>query len=221
MKNLISELKKMGIPVEVMEVKPKGELIEGERLKEILNETITPFLSPLGLQWRGDYHWVGESNNSIRKVFSYDLCKGGQGTFSWGICTDFIPLPSGSRLVNSRTFKSAKLQLFERAECTTSHWEDDDIKGTIIKTLQDEIKKIECWFNRVNTIEDIRKIAYEQLKDDKYCMHHPNQNYILAFIEAKLGNIDIGLELIEKCDSLSFNKKESIKQLVIKKIKDN
>jgi hypothetical protein len=103
MKDLISELMKMRIPVEVIEVEPRGSLIEGERLKEILNETITPLLSPLGLIWRGDYHWVGETNNTIRKIFSYDLCKGGRGTFSWGICTDFIPLPSGSRLVYHRT----------------------------------------------------------------------------------------------------------------------
>jgi excinuclease UvrABC helicase subunit UvrB len=77
------------------------------------------------------------------------------------------------------------LQLFERAEGFTSHWEDDDIKGTITKTLQDEFPKIEYWLDRVNSIEDIRKIGYEQLKDNKYCMHHPDQKYVLAFIEAK------------------------------------
>ncbi|MFJ8243877.1 hypothetical protein [Peribacillus asahii] len=194
-----------------------NDLIQGDRLKELLDEVVTPYLSPLGLKWRGDYYWIGENNNSIRKVFAYNPSKGGMGSFSYGVCLDFVPLRSGSTLRYCRTDKSVKEHIWVNGKDWISQWTDDNVKDSITKAIKRDMKNIEAWFKKVHSLEELRKIVYMQIKREDIYVRYPSPLYVQAFIEAKLDNIDKGLELLEKYLSWS-HEKENIKELLVSKL---
>lgn len=237
--------KKIGIEVdEVIHIKPHGELIQGERLLSILNEIITPYMKELGLYWRGDYYWLGESKDSIRKVFKYDLLKGGQGTFSWGVSLDFISMPSGNKLVYHRTKKSVKQHLFEwpmgysycfygckikHGDGVTEHWGTDKTQDTINRVISREYDGIKSWFDKTSNIIDLIEITEKQVYGKEkingqeyniYSMHHPSPKYTLAFLYAKVGRITDAKELLEAAKVIDFEKYPELKEKVILKLEE-
>ncbi|KQL42357.1 hypothetical protein AN960_03725 [Bacillus sp. FJAT-25509] len=195
-------------------------LIQGDKLKELLNIIVSPYLLPLGLKWRGDYYWVGENENGIRKVFHYVPSKGGMGCFSYGYCLDFIPLLSGNKLRYFRTEKGARELISIRGDISEiSQWVKDDVKQSIVNAIKTDIKQIEKHFKSVPSIEDVRKIAIKNMESGDQYFIYPSPFFVLAFIEAKIGNLDKGQELLEKYFSHS-NEKENIREMLISKLVD-
>ncbi|MFJ8260207.1 hypothetical protein ACIQ4Z_23955 [Peribacillus asahii] len=193
------------------------DLIQGDQLKALLNEVVTPYLSPLGLKWRGDNYWISEMNNSIRKVVAYNYSKGGGGCLSYGVCLDFIPLPSDSKLRYFRTEKSVREHIWIVGKDRISQWTKDNVKKSITKAITKDIQNIESWFNKIHSLEELRQIVYIQIKREDIYVRYPSPLYVQAFIEAKLGNIDKGLELLEKYLSWS-HENENIKKLLRSKL---
>ncbi|WP_419881573.1 hypothetical protein ACN6MY_18995 [Peribacillus sp. B-H-3] len=194
-----------------------NDLIQGEKLKELLNEVVTPFLTPLGLKWRGDYFWIGENNKSMRKVVSYGPSKGGIGWLSYGVCLDFVPLKSGNKLRYFKTEKSVKKHVWVCGGQEISQWTNDNVKHSITKAIMRDMNNIEVWFKKVPSLEELRNIVYTQLKEEDIFFRYPSPMYVQAFIEAKLGNIEKGLGLLEEYLSWA-GEEENIKSLMRSKL---
>lgn len=178
--------------------------IDAHTLRQFLNEIISPRLANRGLVWNGQNLWFTQPSNSIRNVFQYNKLKGETGTFTWGVCLDFIPTPSSNRLIFHRTDKSVKPLLFEWtdeysnsffggniAEGITTHWGHKETKKSISKLLDKYEEKINNWFNHASTFEDLLEIAQRQIEIGKsYNFHNPDPKLILAFLQAKLHQYD-------------------------------
>ncbi|PEJ46669.1 hypothetical protein CN692_25545 [Bacillus sp. AFS002410] len=140
------------------------------------------------------------------------------GSFSYGLCLDFIPLVSGNKLRYFRTEKSSRALLtFSGRSTIISQWVEDDVKQSITKAIKADIKRIEKSLNSIHSLEDARKIAIQNMKSDDVYFIYPSPFYVLAFLEAKGGNVEKGLELLEKYFSIS-NEKENIREMLISKL---
>jgi hypothetical protein len=64
-------------------------------LNRILQETVSSRLENRNFTWDNNTIWFSDNKNSIRHVLKYIRLKGEQGTFSWGVCLDFVPTISG------------------------------------------------------------------------------------------------------------------------------
>ncbi|MFJ8243848.1 hypothetical protein [Peribacillus asahii] len=194
-----------------------NDLIQGDKLKELLNEVVTPFLTPLGLKWRGDYFWIGEYNNSIRKVVTYTPSKGGKGWLSYGVCLDFVPLQSGNKLRYFRTEKSVTEHIWVVGKQEISQWTDDNVKDSISKAIKSDIRDMESWVKKIDSLQELRKFVYLQIKREDIYVRSPSPLYVQAFIEAKLGNVDKGKDLLEEYLSWGYEK-ENIEHLMRNKL---
>src|SRR5579864_5581824 len=88
--------------------------LEGSALKARLDEFVSPQMLTLGLTWRGDYRWVEQGHQSIRRIVDLRLLKSRfSAVTGWGLSLSFVPTISGARLAYHRTFKSARPDLFE------------------------------------------------------------------------------------------------------------
>lgn len=234
-KNLIQEKilsKNLGTKVEVIRIKPSSEEpIRDEALKQILDEIISPELKNFGLQWNGNYHWLGEYSNCIRKGFHYQLCKGCQGTMIWGVSLDFIPIVSGNKLVYSRTKTNIIFHVFEwpkeygivmatgkktYGKGIASYWGVIETRRTIKEMFDRENDKIGKWFNTASSIDGIINLAENLVYKSKE-VNHPYPNYALAFLHSKVGRINESIKLIEE-EFKSNLYSDELKQKILEKI---
>ncbi|MBZ4191842.1 hypothetical protein [Niabella beijingensis] len=206
------------------------DLINTGQLLEILDQNLSPRLKARGLLWNGSYLWFDGFRNSVRRVFGYSLLKGGQGTFTWGVCLDFIPTLSGNNLRLHRTDKSVKLQLFEwtdeyaasfnknsddKSESNVTHWGAYNAKQSVKKLMDKYEARIFKWFDAAYTLEDVIKIAEYQVAEGKiYKFHNPDPQWILAFLYAKTKEHQKAIEIIHMLDI-----DETLKPQLIQKVK--
>ncbi len=93
------------------DIKNLDEVLLEKRL-EIFNEIVTPKFSQIGLtNWNGKYLWFSNFNEEgIKYVIEYNVLKGFGGSFSFGICYDFVPtITSQNKLTYHKTDKSTKI----------------------------------------------------------------------------------------------------------------
>ena len=205
--------------------------METSNLKQILDEILSPPLLQRGLNKRQDYKWYSNSENGIRRVFSYKLLKGASGTFSWGVNLDFIPTVHGNKLINHRTEKSVIQHISnftngyansfsgsELSETTTTLYGKYEAKkiSQLFKKYRPVIFK---WFEDANSIEALTSIVKSQITlKNIYKIVYPRPKYILAFLLAKQGNIDEALLYLNQLADSDFNNNDMIKAKVIEKL---
>ena len=203
------------------------ELVDSHTVGQILNEIISPRLSNRGLIRNEKYLWFDQPKNSVRQVFGYSRLKGETGTFVWGVCFDFVPTISANKLKFHRTDKSVTQQLFEWTDeysnsfsggrlegGITTHWGKRETKNSIICLFDKYEQKINKWFDRASTFENLIDIAEQQIKTGKsYNLHSPDQRIVLAFLQAKTNQLDNATRTINK---LTID--GSLKELLLKQI---
>ena len=183
------------------------QIPEADRVKELLNQHLTPMLKELGLDnWNNNYLWFGEFNEQdIKPVFQFVRLKGLKATFTYGNCFKFVPTISDSEKVsNHRTHKSTALHLFERTEGWHNSFNDDKDKSNDYITLwnEKEFEKslvrlrdkyapiLKKWYLNNRTIEqNIRTAKYQIDQGNAYNINWPNQQHILAFLYAYHGEL--------------------------------
>ena len=205
------------------------ELIDSQTLENILNEIISPKLANRGLVWNGKDLWFEKPQNSIRQVFKYLKLKGEAGTFVWGVCLDFVPTISSNKLKFHRTDKTVQPHLFEWTDeyansffdgklegGITTHWGKQRAKNSIIKLFDKYEQKINNWFDRASTFENIIEIAEHQIATGKsYNFHSPDQRLVLAFLQAKTKQLNTAANSIKQL-SLDNNSKELLLKQISK-----
>lgn len=204
------------------------KLVDSETVGQILNEIISPRFANRGLIWNDKGLWFNQPQNSIRQVFSYSKLKGETVTFVWGVCLDFVPTISSNKLKFHRTDKSVTQHLFEWTdeysnsfsggrleEGITTHWGKRETKNSILCLFDKYEQKINNWFDRATTFENLIDIAEQQIKTGKsYNIHSPDQRLVLAFLQAKTNQLDNAIETI---NLLTID--DSLKELLLKQIR--
>jgi hypothetical protein len=190
-----------------------------EILNRILQETFSTRLENKGFIWNQDSLWFTGNKNSIRQVLKYVKLKGEQGTFSWGVCLDFVPTISGNKIKYHLTDKSVTLHLFEwtdqymnslygdqPANDFTTHWGENEARRSISTLFNNYEKRIFDWFEKANSIDNLTKIAESQIKAGKsYGLHSPDPRFILAFLQARAGDADKALLSLEQSNEYKGN----------------
>merc|ERR1711974_648 len=134
------------------------------------------------------------------------------GTFIWGNSYDFLPILSGKKIIYQRTFKSAKPQLFEYSTTIngfinaksdlergiTTTWGKKECDKSIKLLIRDKKEEIFNWFNNASSLKSSLEIANKQIEDEEYFTRWPNPKYVASFLNAKIGNKEIGLELLNQ-----------------------
>jgi hypothetical protein len=203
------------------------KLVDSHTVGQILNEIISPRLSNRELVWNGKYLWFDQPKNSVRQVFGYSRLKGETGTFVWGVCIDFVPTISSNKLKFHRTDKSVTQHLFEWTDeysnsffggqldgGITTHWGKRETKNSIHRLFDKYEQKINKWFDRASTIENLINIAEQQIKTGKsYNLHSPDQGVVLAFLQAKTNQLDNATKTI---NLLTLD--DSLKELLLRQI---
>jgi hypothetical protein len=194
-------------------------------LNRILQETISTPLEKKNFKWDKNSLWFTDNKNSIRQVLKYVKLKGEQGTFSWGVCLDFVPTISGNKIKYHRTDKSVTLHLFEWTDeyansfyggqlgnGVTTHWGENDAKQSISKLFDNYEKKIFDWFEKTNSIDNLIEIATRQIETGKsYSMHSPNPKFVLSFLLAKTGQFAKAVSTFEELTEYKDNEELKIK----------
>jgi hypothetical protein len=200
-------------------------LIDGNNLIELLDDIISTRLLNLGLVKKDKYLWYSPNAKGIKQGFKYSLLKGGQGTFKWGICVDFIPILSGNAL---KFFKSENKFWFHLFEWTdeysnsffggqmtngvTSHWGFKTAKKTITQVFNNYELKIQAWFDKALEFDGIIDIAESQSNFGKqYNIHSPNPKYVLAFLYAKTMRIERSIPTFDELSLTTFNNNEGLR----------
>jgi hypothetical protein len=184
-------------------------VLEGADLKSRLNERLSPQFERLGPIWRGDYYWVEQGNLSCRRVVRFALLKGLSAVLNWGLSFSFAPSISGSQISYHRTFKSARLDLFEGTHVYASGCSSPTSAervslqvGRFDQSLADYIGEVlplvVSWFDRVRSLDEIAAEAERQMHAPRRGpTHHPAPAYVLAFVRAAQGNVDAGQEILK------------------------
>jgi len=204
--------------------------IDKQTLRDILNKVISPRLKKYGLVWNGNYLWFDQPRDSIRCVFYYTLLKGETGTFTWGVCPDFIPtITASNKLQFHRTDKNVKPLLFDwpneyansfsggnLKNGVTTHWGEKDTERSV-KDLMDRYEdKIFNWFKTASSLQGLIQIAESQVEIGKsYNIHYPNPKLVLAFLYSKALQKDKAMQMIE-----FLNIDQLLKQDLIKRIEN-
>jgi hypothetical protein len=174
------------------------EIIQGPRLRNILDEIISPQAADLGLQWRGDYTWLAPGG-PIRRYLQFCLLKGASASLLWGVSLAFMPHFQGKKLGWHRTFRNAKVDLFEistdylpvsteRGKALADLlYGEAEARRTIAALLKQERAKIRRWFERAGTEQGLLEIAVEQMQKPPVLLHWPSPVYVLAFLQARQG----------------------------------
>lgn len=203
------------------------DTLEGQALRDFLDLHVSPAVAALGLKWRGDYYWVGESVGGVRRVLHYSILPG-RGTFIWGMCLDFVKVASGNKLVFNRTERTARLHLFEHASAysgtfSSGHIADAEGFGvvcharcraehTLTRSLAHLLGPMRETFERMGTLDGLvaearRQVAEATEPGNIYRMHAPSPAYVLAFCYAELGRHEEALAtLAEIRDASDFHK---------------
>lgn len=204
--------------------------MDSKMLSASLNEVVSPRLSKIGLNFYSDYLWFSKSTDSIRKVFKYSLLKGNQGTFTWGVCFDFIPTISGNTLKFHKTEKSVTLHLFEWTDeyansfsggkwdgGVISHWDINKLGKSVDRLLDKYENKMVDFYAGASTIEKSIKITEKQIQDQKsYDLHSPNPKYLLPFLLARNQQIDKSILALNELTYLNDELRTKIEKILRK-----
>ncbi|MCK0109005.1 hypothetical protein MWU58_06855 [Flavobacteriaceae bacterium S0825] len=213
-------------------IKSYPDPVNAETLKSILNNVVSPIMKEINLEWNNNYQWIGPLENGMRKVVCYQVGKGLMGIFIWGICYEFLPMLSGKRIITHRTFKSARLQLFENSVATNDFQNDkSDIENGIsttwgkkqceksIKLLISKTKDdIYDWLDQASTIEGSLIISNQQILSEDYNLHWPNPKYIAAFLYAKKGHKEKGLAFLKEIQNERLNLEKDLFSKIEKRL---
>ena len=203
------------------------DILDSQIIGQFLDEIMSPRLSKRGLVWNGKYLWFDQPKNSVRQVFGYSRLKGERGTFVWGVCLDFVPTISSNKLKFHRTDKSVTQHLFEWTDeysnsffgghldgGITTHWGKQETKNSICRLFDKYEQKMNKWFERASTFENLINIAEQQIKTGKsYSLHSPDQRLVLAFLQAKTNQLDDAITIINQ---LTLD--DSLKELLVTQI---
>jgi hypothetical protein len=205
--------------------------IDKQTLRQILDNVMSARLKNQGLAWNGDYLWFDQPRDFIRRIFKYTLLKGETGTFTWGICLDFVPtITSSNKLQFHKTDKSVIPILFEWPEEYANAFNGGDLKGGItthwgkgeaersIKTLMDRYENPAFkWFEEVSSLEGVINVAEKQVGMGKsYNLHNPNPKLVLAFLYGKTAQRDKAIDMLDL-----LNLGSSLKDELLSRIESN
>lgn len=182
--------------------------IESQLLKKRLDEVLSPRLRDFRLAWRGDNSWVEEGVCATRRMFRVVPLKGLRAVITWGYSLSFVPHVSGTQLRHHRTFKAARLDVFEwpqsYARSFSAHRSFECV-SLLRKNFEDslkayfeaEVQHTAVWFDKVNGLAAIEKELRRQIASPlvAYQLHHPSPAYVLPFVVAARGNLTEAEEL--------------------------
>ena len=190
--------------------------------KQLLNKELSPSMAKRGLQYDGQYTWFGEMENNMRKSVSVYLLKGASAIFRWSVTFDFIPWPSGNRLVYSKTDKIISPHLYEypidfyksfesengnkvwrRSPCKMTMMGKDlkEIVGSIHTAFSHDLKHFDNWHSEFTSINDAIRMASTKISpngEPLYPFFYPSPIYVKAFLLAAAGDKDMGMDLLEQ-----------------------
>ncbi|MCD1261253.1 hypothetical protein B5M42_020850 [Paenibacillus athensensis] len=229
--------RKLGVDVRIVRYQHQGEPIVGEQLLQVLDTIISPRVSRYGLHWRGDHSWVSESNNGIRKIVHYGRFtkSGHRGYISWGIALDFVLIPIGNKLIYNRTKKTAIIHIGEWADGYLRSFRGKNMidgvgvaahysqiaEKTIAQAIDGELERITTFYDKASDLEAIIEIAKSQLENPFSPfsnMRFPSPAYILAFIYAKLGDIQLATTYLQRDRWMSDPENRALFILVVEKL---
>lgn len=190
------------------DVKNLDEVLLEKRL-EIFKEIVNPKFSKIGLNnWNGKYLWFSDFNEQgIKYVVEYNVFKGFGGSFSFGICYDFIPtISSQNKLTYHKTDKSTKIIYYKRLEGWQKSYEnnspinpdristvnEEKFRKSLINVIENNIPKLIKWFDENKTIEQNILNLANDIKHPPYEIGSRviSFEYILSFIYAKKNDFD-------------------------------
>ena len=202
--------------------------VDKETLRDILDKVISPRLKTYGLIWDGKYLWFDQPHDSIRLVFQYTLLKGETGTFTWGVCPDFMPtITASNKLQFHRTDKSAIPLLFEWPNEYANAFSGGNLKGGItthwgkretersVKDLMDRYEsQILNWFKMASSLEGLIQIAERQVETgNSYDLHSPSPKFVLAFLYGRTSQMDKAIQTLELLNIDQLLKKDLIMRI--------
>ena len=206
----------------------KHKDIHPRTLQEAIDEVITPVAKGWGMEKKGDYLWYSPGDSEIRFGLQYSFLKGNQGTLTWGLCLNYVPLISGNTLKFYRTGQSFKIHLFEWTDEYANSFMGGKMNGGVVnhsigkrtaesleKLLKAYSPKIEKWMANTHTIDGIIKCTESQIDTGKYYnLHSPNPKYILPFLYAKNHLVSEAQAQFELFDLSYFNDSDEIRDKV-------
>lgn len=176
-------------------------LISKSARKNVLDEVLSPRLGLIGLEQVSDYIWVSDFSNGTASVFQYLLLKGGQSTFSWGVCLDFLPVVRSGKLKYAKTPKGAVSHLYQWTKeygsyflagglegGVCSEWGEANARRSINALLNKYEGCISDWYETASSMEGLIRLAEFQVSQGSpYSLHSPDPEYVLAFLLARSG----------------------------------
>ena len=197
-------------------------LVNTNTLVQLLDDTISARVQNLGLVRQSDYLWHSLSVDTIRPGLQYMQLKGGQGTFTWGVCIDFVPLVTGNNLTFFKSDKKFKFHAFEWTDeysnsffggqlqdGVTTHWGLNNAKKSIKSLFDKNENKIIKWFDNAKTLESLIATLEQQVTIGRqYNFHWPNPKYVLAFLYAKANQTEKAIQLFDTLSMTDFDNKE-------------
>ena len=190
------------------DIKNLDEVLLKKRL-EILNEIATPKFYEIGLNnWNGKYLWFSDFNkDGLKFVVEYNVFKGFGGSFSFGICYDFIPtISSQNKLTYNKTHKSTKIIYYKRLEGWQKNYEnkipinpdristvnEEKFRKSLNNVIKNNIPKLKKWFEENNTIEQNTTSLLSDIKNPPCEIGRRiiSCEYILGFINVKKSDFD-------------------------------
>ena len=201
----------------------KSQPPKSDWIKQTLNQRV----NQLGLKnWDGNYTWSSDFNaNGIKFVLKYTLMKGNQGTFSFGVCTNFIPsIQKHKKVVFHTAPKKPVLQLFdsaygwrnsfqgEKLSDTVSHWSEKDFERDLNKLLKKYTSIIQDWFKSNQTLEQLITTSSKQTQDESYKINHPSPLFIYGYLLATNNQEKEGINQIKSYYSSLIQNQQEFKQ---------
>lgn len=159
----------------------------------------------------GSYTWYGQWQEDMRPVIKVFLLKGCSGILQWGWNYSFLPEYHSGRMQYFRTEKNARPQLrtFPSGFVDIKEWRQNlfpccsSDRVLLMRMIDRAWKKtrpeIRAWYRRVNSYESMIEELDRQSEYGKYyaCLS-PQQEYIKAFLLAKMGRSQEALRSLER-----------------------
>jgi len=181
------------------------EILKAATVKNKLDEFLSSQMNEMGLvNWNKNYQWSSDFNEfGVKHVLEYISGKGISGTFQWGNVFNFIP---ESRNSKKNLNNKMQLQLFERTQgwhesfetelrsekYSVSHWNEYFFNKSLPLIFKSEKERITDWFISNKNVEQNIETALRQIrKGGAYEINSPNQKFILAFLYAKNGDLNL------------------------------
>lgn len=217
------------------DIKNLDEVLLEKRL-EILNELASPKFSEIGLKnWNGKYLWFSDFNeDGLKFVVEYSVFKGFGGSFSFGICYDFIPtISSQNKLIYHKTDKSTKIIYYKRLEGWQKSYEnnspinpdkvstvnEEKFRKSLNYVIENNISKLKKWFEENNTIDKNITSLLSEIENPPYEIGRRiiSFEYILGFVNAKKNDFNSAEFWLNK--HFENRSDEAEKNIVLDKLK--